>query len=231
MADERSEIVGTEPARGYCTPLSERSRSGWIPNQTGMPCGGPRVSPMRARRSLSRPGGLTRSAMLSAIMLLAGMPVMAQPVRTTATYPDSIQVRRDLALEQAARTRARTLAASLRPEARAKLDLAARAVLAALESGRGNSDPDPLVRREVRSRFGRLSTEQADLFSLYVLARVAGYLSNPEDLSGNGSDGISETTALRLQGMMDRRSKFMSTLSNLMKKTSDTQKSVIQNLK
>lgn len=198
MADKRSEIVETEPARGL---------------------------------SVSRPGGLTKSVMLSAIMLLGGMPVMAQPVRATATYPDSIQVRRDLALEQAAKTRASTLAASLRPEAKAKLDLAARAVLAASESGRGDFDPDPVVRREVRSRFGRLSTEQADLLSLYVLVRVAGFLSTPEDLHRTGSDGKSEMTALHLQRMMDRRSKFMSTLSNLMKTTSDTQKSVIQNLK
>jgi hypothetical protein len=42
---------------------------------------------------------------------------------------------------------------------------------------------------------------------------------------------MSEMTSLRLQMMMDRRSKFIETLSNLMKKISDTQDSVIQNLK
>lgn len=42
---------------------------------------------------------------------------------------------------------------------------------------------------------------------------------------------MSEMESLRLQMAMDRRSKFMETLSNLMKKTSDTQSSLIANLK
>jgi hypothetical protein len=173
-----------------------------------------------------------RGSMLPAIMLLIGVPAMAQPVRATPASPDALrEVRRDFAVEQAARTRISTLAASLRPEDRAKLDLAARAVLAELASGAGDADPYPLLRREVRSRFGRLSAEQADLLSFYVLARVAGILSNPEDLKRNGPDEMSEMTTLRLQMMMDRRSKFMSTLSNVMKKTSHTQNTLIQNLK
>jgi hypothetical protein len=42
---------------------------------------------------------------------------------------------------------------------------------------------------------------------------------------------ISEITSLRLQMMMDRRSKFISTLSNIMKKISATQDTLVQNLK
>jgi ketosteroid isomerase-like protein len=42
---------------------------------------------------------------------------------------------------------------------------------------------------------------------------------------------MSEMTSLRLQMMMDRRSKFISTLSNIMKKVSTTQDTLIQNLK
>ena len=38
-------------------------------------------------------------------------------------------------------------------------------------------------------------------------------------------------TSVRLEGMMDRRAKFIATLSNLMKKISDTQQTLIQNLK
>jgi Arc/MetJ-type ribon-helix-helix transcriptional regulator len=47
-------------------------------------------------------------------------------------------------------------------------------------------------------------------------------------------DGMSEMTemiSLRLQMMMDRRSKLISTLSNIMKKISDAQNTLIQNLK
>jgi hypothetical protein len=42
---------------------------------------------------------------------------------------------------------------------------------------------------------------------------------------------MSETTSLRLQMLMDRRSRFISTLSNIMKKISDTQGTLVQNLK
>jgi putative addiction module CopG family antidote len=42
---------------------------------------------------------------------------------------------------------------------------------------------------------------------------------------------MSEMTSLRLQMMMDRRSKFVSTLSNIMKKISTTQDTLVQNLK
>jgi hypothetical protein len=66
---------------------------------------------------------------------------------------------------------------------------------------------------------------------------------NPEDIGElraaqdelkaklDGMNEMSEMTSMRLQMMMDRRSKFISTLSNLMKKISTTQESVVQNLK
>ena len=41
----------------------------------------------------------------------------------------------------------------------------------------------------------------------------------------------SEMTSLRLQMLMDRRSKFISTLSNIMKKLASTQDAIVQNLK
>jgi hypothetical protein len=42
---------------------------------------------------------------------------------------------------------------------------------------------------------------------------------------------LNEMESLRLQMAMDRRSKFMQALSNILKKTSDTQASIVQNLK
>ena len=42
---------------------------------------------------------------------------------------------------------------------------------------------------------------------------------------------ISEMTSRRLQMLMDRRSKFLQTLSNIMKKISSTQDALVQNLK
>ncbi len=42
---------------------------------------------------------------------------------------------------------------------------------------------------------------------------------------------MSEITSLRLQMAMDRRSKLVDTLSNVMKKMSDTQETIVQNMK
>ena len=54
------------------------------------------------------------------------------------------------------------------------------------------------------------------------------------DKAKNDLDSMSEMgemESLRLQMAMDRMSKQMSTLSNLLKKINDTQKSIIQNIK
>jgi hypothetical protein len=47
----------------------------------------------------------------------------------------------------------------------------------------------------------------------------------------DGLNEFSEMTTLRLQMIMDRRSKFISTLSQMMKKTSTTQDTLVQNIK
>lgn len=54
-----------------------------------------------------------------------------------------------------------------------------------------------------------------------------------DDVKGklDSMNEMSEMTSLRLQMMMDRRSKFISTLSNIMKKISSTQDTLVQNLK
>lgn len=62
---------------------------------------------------------------------------------------------------------------------------------------------------------------------------VSGLKSMLDDLKGklDGMNEMSEMTSLRLQMTMDRRSKFIETLSNLMKKTSTTQDILVQNIK
>jgi Arc/MetJ-type ribon-helix-helix transcriptional regulator len=50
-----------------------------------------------------------------------------------------------------------------------------------------------------------------------------------EDL--DGMNELSEMTSLRLQMLMDRRSKLIETLSNILKKIATTQDSLVQNLK
>jgi hypothetical protein len=65
------------------------------------------------------------------------------------------------------------------------------------------------------------------------LASQADLKSVQDELKGklDGMNEISDMTSLRLQMMMDRRSKFISTLSNIMKKIDSTEDTLIQNLK
>lgn len=62
---------------------------------------------------------------------------------------------------------------------------------------------------------------------------VSGLKSMLDNLKGklDGMNEMSEMTSLRLQMTMDRRSKFIETLSNIMKKTSTTQENLVQNIK
>ena len=54
-----------------------------------------------------------------------------------------------------------------------------------------------------------------------------------EDMKGklDSLSEMGEMESLRLQMAMDRHSKMMSTLSNMLKKSSDTAQSIIQNIK
>jgi hypothetical protein len=62
---------------------------------------------------------------------------------------------------------------------------------------------------------------------------VSGLKSMLDDIKGklDGMNEMSEMTSLRLQMTMDRRSKFIQTLSNIMKKMSATQDALVQNIK
>ena len=62
---------------------------------------------------------------------------------------------------------------------------------------------------------------------------ASGLKSLRDDLKSDldGMNEMSEMTSLRLQMTMDRRSKFIQTLSNIMKKMSTTQDALVQNIK
>jgi hypothetical protein len=78
-------------------------------------------------------------------------------------------------------------------------------------------------KRELRTKISR---QEAD-------SKVAKLKPMPDDLKGklDGINEMSEMTALRLQMTMDRRSKFIGTLSNIMKKIETTMESITQNIK
>ena len=70
---------------------------------------------------------------------------------------------------------------------------------------------------------------QIDLLAFYLLSVTAVH----DDPKGrfNSLTEMSEMTSMRLQMAMDRRSKFVEALSNIMKKIDSTQETIVQNLK
>ena len=79
----------------------------------------------------------------------------------------------------------------------------------------------------------RTNTDSLKYRNINTPVSAAGIKVIQDDMKGklDGMNEMSEMTSLRLQMMMDRRSKFISTLSNIMKKISTTQDTLVQNLK
>ena len=177
-----------------------------------------------------------RRCTISGILLLAGLLMVVQSSRAPAA-PISARavpvVNRNIPLEQSAVARKQRIELFLQPTAKVRLDQVIRTLLLSLASGAENVDLYAFVQTELRSSFPRLSIEQSNLFSFYVFAETARLLAVPDELKGklDGMNEMSEMTSLRLQMMMERRSKFISTLNNIMKKISTTQESLVQNLK
>lgn len=170
---------------------------------------------------------------LSVMLLAAAVPVAAQrePVAAGSARATPA-VQRDLALERSVSSRARSLDPSLRQSARSKIALAAQSVLAHIAYAPGEPDPDAIARQEVRNRFGRLNEPEADLACFLVLAEVTRCLADPAALARTMNvSALSDEQSLRLLVSTDGESRVYTTLSNLMKKLSQTQSTVIDNLK
>jgi hypothetical protein len=73
----------------------------------------------------------------------------------------------------------------------------------------------PVMARENPANIGPISSPPKQV---HVLSKL------------DGMNEMSEMTALRLQMTMDRRSKFIGTLSNIMKKIGHTQDELAQNI-
>lgn len=123
------------------------------------------------------------------------------------SWPDGIEGAICLLLKQAADDAAEDLRTFL-AETRAALR-ARQAMRAAI--------------KELRKEMGRAANRTIRKELQDVLSELQGSLGAAAELS--------EMNSLRLQMMMDRRSKFISTLSNILKKVSSTQDTLVQNVK
>ena len=152
--------------------------------------------------------------------------------REVAPSP-SKRIERNVKLEGTAGARSRKIRALLQANAKTKLSVAANEVLKSLAKNSNEGGLLDLAKAQVALHFVDLSVLQSDLLVFYVLEELAQLLVAQDDLNKklDSMNEMSETTSLRLQMMMDRRSKLISTLSNLLKKISTTQDTIVQNLK
>jgi len=163
------------------------------------------------------------AALAAAPLLVAGLIGCGSSHRTV-----NIRLQSDPQLERRAESRYREIVARLQPSAREKLKRASRSSVERLGACPDAEDAAVIARQEVERVFERPTESQADLLTLAVLAGL-----NQEVASGRFDQlgDLDEMAQLRLQMAMDRRSKMMSTLSNLMKKLADTSAALVQNLK
>jgi hypothetical protein len=97
---------------------------------------------------------------------------------------------------------------------------------------RGAGDPETLARTAARDRWPNLRAAGGYDGPVFLLiGRAAEVLQADVRNKLDSLSGMGEKESLRLQMAMDRLSKMMSTLSNLLKKISDAADGVVQNLK
>lgn len=138
-------------------------------------------------------------------LALAGGSSAAPAARARASYPAAAQP-----------TQARLLP-YIQPSAKAWIAQEGKR----LAAGQGDAVAD------AASRFATANAAQRNGMGFLALMRAEADLRNQLDSQSE----LGETEQLRLQMAMDRQSKLMTTLSNLLKKIDDTSQSIVQNLK
>jgi len=195
--------------------------------------------------------------MLTSVLLFAFLFSSAAAQPKTAQMATAVQVRPipDDAVRQNQR-----LAQKLSPSARSKVQSAAAAVATAIKQ-QPSMTPAQLqnkARGAVTAAFPGLAGMDIDAVVFLVMmqatqdqetdlqqtmnqmqqntnakqaSRASGQVATAQGSSGAQMSDISTEQQMRLQMAMDQRSKFLATISNMMKSASDTQTSVISNLK
>ena len=162
------------------------------------------------------------------ILFVFGSSVHAQ-VRVKPKQQQQVyKAERNMVLENQAYARSSSIEKYLSPTTKKELETISHHLVVSLTKDKPDFDIERFVAKEVNRKYRNLSTDQSNLLQLYVLAEAADRISNKK-LQDMGE--LSEMDSLRLQMTMDRRSKFISTLSQMMKKVSSTQDTLVQNIK
>ncbi len=167
-------------------------------------------------------------SVLVGFLLFAGNLFAIEPSKFTTTNRTFTidKVQRNFTLEQQVSVRAKKIGLQLQPKTRKKLDTISQRLLRQLISSHSNIDVYSLTQRLIQKEFSKISDEQTELLTVYVISGLMGEMEKKL----NSKDGMLKMS-LRLQMTMDRRSKFISTLSNILKKISTAQDTLVQNIK
>jgi hypothetical protein len=159
--------------------------------------------------------------------------VLVGLVAVPAAVSAQIKVERPITLQTTVQLRTAVIAKYdsldnyLQPTAREKLAMTATVLQKEVA---GLTAPDIIVahaRAEVTRQFPSMTPEQQD--RMVFLALTAAVQSDQEQRDSMGD--LSTETSVKMQMYLDRRSKFISTLSNLLKKMSETSDAIVSNLK
>jgi hypothetical protein len=97
---------------------------------------------------------------------------------------------------------------------------------------KGTGETEALARAAVQARWSHVrATGASDTLTFMANYEAAKTLQEAIKKDLDSMSEMGEMESLRLQMAMDRLSKMMSTLSNILKKISDTAESITQNLK
>ena len=138
----------------------------------------------------------------------------AAPVRVTIAAPEGdIEALAFLVMMQASKAASEDL----------------RSIMAEVKAVAGAKSRVRKLLGQRRDKAASLDAESAVQLAATLVA--AGLHRELTDLLGDGLSELGEMEQLRLQMVMDRISKMMSTLSNILKKLADTQSAIAQNLR
>jgi hypothetical protein len=146
---------------------------------------------------------------------VAANPRTAAPMRMK---PSSIELHRQIASQHEKFQRL------LPAETKRRIDLLVPEFEKETRRSKPGTNFRALAETQVRRTFQKLSPQQADVLTFELLK---GTFDQMQDSSGD----MSQMDQLTLQQAMDKKSQFESIFSNLLKSFSDTQDSIVQNIK
>ena len=158
---------------------------------------------------------------------LVGLVTLGGELAAQVKVERPLTLQTTLQVETAVIARYDSLETFLQSSARDKLTLISVELQKQLIQGADSAVLVASARNQLSRQFPSMTTAQQDRMLFLALAGAVEAEQGTNDSLGD----VTTATSLTLQTYLDRRSKLISTLSNMMKKASDTSASIVSNLK